>query len=153
MFQELNSWENSVLDIYSLNDYSKWDRDTVGEVNPQGSEPNSYFDIYWRIGGGNGLRKFDANTIIHEIGHALGLSHPHNRPFHPAFNTDDTVMSHNENLDSWDTWFSDADINALEKIWEKEDDSNNSSDPNTSNNDEPKPNTFNVIEGNHLGII
>ena len=149
-FQELNSWENSVFDIYSLNDYSEWDRDTVGEVNPQGSGANSYFDIYWRNGGGNGLSEFDANTIIHEIGHALGLSHPHNRPFHPAFNTDDTVMSYNESPDGWDTWFSDADINALQTIWGKEDDSSNSSDPNTSNDNEPKPNTFNLIEGNHL---
>ena len=150
-FQELNSWDGSIFDIYSLKDYSEWDRDTVGEVNPQGSGSNSYFDIYWRNNGeSNDLSEFDANTIIHEIGHALGLSHPYERPFDSAFNTDDTVMSYNESPDGWDTWFSEADINALQTIWGTEDDSVDISGPNSGNGSDSEVQTVNLIEGNRL---
>ena len=56
-------------------------------------------------------------TIIHEIGHALGLSHPYEDPANGNWNTDDTIMSYNSSPDGWGVWFSDLDIAALIKMW------------------------------------
>ena len=57
-------------------------------------------DIYWEqikkfsyINGGYGLLKdYDAYTLIHEIGHALGLDHPNNDPSGKWHDSDDTVI-------------------------------------------------------------
>ena len=122
-FNEVPDFANSDLDIYSVASQSTWSENVVGSVNPQGFGSGAYWDMYWKDTDGlASLSDFDANTIVHEIGHMLGLSHPNNDPSNPAWTTDDTVMSYNISPDGWDTWFSDADLIALQSIWGVEND-------------------------------
>ena len=103
--------------------YSEWGDFTVGQVNDHNDGSSAYWDIYWLdTDSGLSLNDFDACTIIHEIGHALGLSHPYEDPLNGNWNTDDTVMSYNVSPDGWDTWFSTTDIAALIEIWGAEND-------------------------------
>ena len=135
-FNEVQDFSNSDLDIYSLASQSTWSENVVGSVNPQGSGGGAYWDMYWKDTDGlPSLSEFDASTIVHEIGHMLGLSHPNNDPTNPAWTTDDTIMSYNISPDGWDTWFSEADLIALQSIWGVED------DPITGNRELSEPQT------------
>ena len=59
-------------------------------------------------------------TIVHEIGHALGLL---DLAFNPEWDTYDSIMSYNHPRDlAIQTWFTDADIKAMQSIWGVEDD-------------------------------
>ena len=132
-FSESSSWNGSTFDIYSLGSYSGWGSSVVGQVNAQGSGSSSYWDVYWKKTNNGFLSEFDSNTIVHEIGHALGLSHPFEDPTNGNWTTEDTVMSYNISPDGWDVWFSDLDIAALIQIWGVEDDNGNGYDGTSSN--------------------
>ena len=51
---------------------------------------NNHWDILW-LDSSSDLN-FNRNTIIHEIGHSLGLSHPNEDPTNSLWDTDITVM-------------------------------------------------------------
>ena len=122
-FHESSNWIGTAFDIYYVESYSEWDETTLGQVNDHGYGAGSYWDIYWKdTNGANSLNDNDTNTIVHEIGHALGLSHPYEDPWNGNWNTVDTIMSYNIGPQGWNTWFSDLDIAALIQIWGVEDD-------------------------------
>ena len=122
-FKRELDFSDTLLDIYSVDSHSEWDSDTVGMVEDHTSQSDLWWDAMWKDTDGRAsLSDFDKNTIVHELGHSLGLSHPYEDPENPLFDTSDTIMSYNEGPDGWDTWFSDADIQALQALWGSEED-------------------------------
>ena len=123
-FLEMTHNNGSMLDIYHVNYSSTFQDNVVGQALPQRSEAGSWSDILWKTADSINESNFgsDLNTIVHEIGHTLGLGHPQNEPTNPLWDSEDTIMSYNKGQNGWNKWFSDIDLNALISIWGREDD-------------------------------
>ncbi len=125
-FQEQDTNHGSEIDIYSLSYSSTFSKNVIGQAISKRNKAGRWWDLLWKdadekINTSN-LNKY---TLVHELGHTLGLSHPNNDPYDPKWTTDDTIMSYNIPSKGYSTWFSNADINALISIWGRENDKGN----------------------------
>tara|TARA_B100001057_G_C22762222_1_gene916287 strand:+ start:277 stop:1401 length:1125 start_codon:yes stop_codon:yes gene_type:complete len=122
-FKSVNSPDDAQLVFMAVGKVSKpWKKSTVGESiwNPQGG-PNSNGVAYVLS---KKTRKItdQMSTITHELGHALGLRHPKEKPHSILFSTATTAMSYNEASHPKFFYkdFTINDLNALVSLWGKE---------------------------------
>ncbi len=124
-FQRMYHYYGSDIDIYSVSSHSNWDHLVVGTAWAMTADRYYWWDVAWTD---SGNWNFDKNTIIHEIGHTLGLGHPGGEGHNPDYNSQDTVMSYNEGINGWSHIWTDLDIEALVSIWGVENDSHGEND-------------------------
>ncbi|MDA9149195.1 hypothetical protein N9N71_01505 [Synechococcus sp. AH-229-G18] len=113
-FVESESVRDSEIVVLKVEDYLPW-MFSPGVVGQVVEGANRWF-VLWRP---TGDPEFDVNTILHEIGHGLGLSHPNEFPSDPRWNTvEDTMMSYNAGPGGqWGLDYTDIDSSALTEIW------------------------------------
>ena len=139
-FVQVNEASAADIRIYSVNNHQGWADTAVGQVVPD----NAGWSVLWKNTSSlSTLSDFDANTIIHELGHALGLSHPDGDGANSLWSTDHTVMSYNISPDGWDYTFSEADQAALLHLWGAE------SQPRNTTDEPHAPNRQNDLESSH----
>ncbi|MCP9926443.1 hypothetical protein [Cyanobium sp. CH-040] len=87
-FVETAGRASTAIDFYRVKSFTE--PDLLGEI----TRNRGWFDIRWENRAGDRLSGSERWTIVHEIGHALGLDHPYGKPFSRRFDSSDTVMSY-----------------------------------------------------------
>ena len=125
--------EGDTTGTSDINIHRSWYNSYYDEIDLLDNDPSSGWgggtahydydnvDISWKdYYGDDPFTDSEKQTIVHEIGHALGLL---DLAFDPAWNTYDSIMSYNHHRElPIQTWFTEADIKAMQSIWGVEDD-------------------------------
>ena len=122
-FRQVESDQIGDIRIFRAYENSDWDSswsdpDRFGGGKMYGQSEG--IDLEWRdIYASDEFKETEKSTIVHEIAHALGLSHPGDVGANPNWDEWDSIMSYNNRLgvDEEPIWFTDLDIQALQSIW------------------------------------
>lgn len=117
-FERTYSIESSQINILGVSAGSlaaNAGADVMGYATPQLALDFGYVDVVVGLEENIEALKY---VLIHEIGHALGLSHPENEGAAAGFSSSDTVMSYN--APPYFSSYRDLDIAALQSIWGEE---------------------------------
>lgn len=111
-FKRTKNWDDSAFDIFKVNSFKR--QDLLGYMT-QTDFGNA---MVFREDSDQNEEK---QTITHEIGHGVGLSHPYQEPSNPKYDTRNTVMSYNSALNSngttWVGGYRPDDIAAAKYLW------------------------------------
>lgn len=124
-FFEANSFGSSDINVYRAWSNSHGEGVNAGLTHGAYSGGSTHFntdsvDISWTdIDSNDKFTDTEKDSIVHEIGHALGLK---DLGFDPKWDNHDSVMSYNLHDGVLSkTWFTEADIKAMQSIWGAED--------------------------------
>jgi hypothetical protein len=109
-FVEKAGRSSTAIDFYRVEQFAE--TGVLGEI----TRNRGWFEISWENRAGDRLSGLERWTIVHEIGHALGLDHPYGKPFSRRFDNSDTVMSYIAS-GSPVTGFTGTDREAVLELW------------------------------------
>jgi len=124
-FKEVRNSSDAQLRFLAAKHVSKpWSRDTTGESIWNPSAGIASTGLATVLVKKQKQTSDQMATITHELGHALGLKHPKQKPYSPEFSTASTIMSYNEaqHPDFDYKEFTINDLNALASLWGVESD-------------------------------